>query len=467
MKTKFLLLYTTIITSGAILCNTPANAGNPADKYGNPADKYGYQTEADTTYTLKSCLEFGLENNFAIQISRNDEETEKNKATRANAGLLPTVDASAGYSGSMDILNLTKSRNGSTTSTESGLLSQGLNAGVDVNWTVFDGFRLKTNYERLQEMARIGETRTRIAIEDFIASLTSEYFNFIQQKIRLKNLRYAVTLSKERLRIVEERYIIGNFSRLDLQQARVDFNADSADFIKQQEQLYTSHLRLNELMCSQNMNKRIDVADSVIAVDKVLDFEELWASTLKTNASLIEAEQNRMVADLDMKTVLARNYPYVRLNAGYGYNFSHMDRTSPNIYSNRMNLNLGVTVGFTIFDGNRAMERANAKIAIENAKLQKENLTLSLRTDLETLWHAYTNNLELLALEKENLVAAKENHDIAMERYLLGNLSGIEMREAQKSLLDAEERILTAQYNTKICEISLLQLSGMISRYLE
>jgi len=41
------------------------------------------------------------------------------------------------------------------------------------------------------------------------------------------------------------------------------------------------------------------------------------------------------------------------------------------------------------------------------------------------------------------------------------------MREAQKSLLDAEERILTAEYDTKMCEISLLQLSGKITKYLE
>ena len=54
-----------------------------------------------------------------------------------------------------------------------------------------------------------------------------------------------------------------------------------------------------------------------------------------------------------------------------------------------------------------------------------------------------------------------------MERYLLGDLSGIEMREAQKSLLDAEERILSAQYNTKLCEISLLQISGGILHYLD
>ena len=54
-----------------------------------------------------------------------------------------------------------------------------------------------------------------------------------------------------------------------------------------------------------------------------------------------------------------------------------------------------------------------------------------------------------------------------MERYMLGDLSGIEMREAQKSLLDAEERLLTATYNTKLCEISLMQISGRIKEYLQ
>lgn len=57
-------------------------------------------------------------------------------------------------------------------------------------------------------------------------------------------------------------------------------------------------------------------------------------------------------------------------------------------------------------------------------------------------------------------MTAKDNHDIAMDRYIQGDLSGFEVREAQKSLLDAEERILSAEYNTKLCEISLLQISG-------
>jgi len=53
-----------------------------------------------------------------------------------------------------------------------------------------------------------------------------------------------------------------------------------------------------------------------------------------------------------------------------------------------------------------------------------------------------------------------------MERYKIGDLSGLELREAQNSLLEAEQRLLTAQYNTKLCEISLLQISGKIEEYL-
>ena len=82
-------------------------------------------------------------------------------------------------------------------------------------------------------------------------------------------------------------------------------------------------------------------------------------------------------------------------------------------------------------------------------------------------FETYRTHLEVIHLEKENLLAAKENYEIAMERYLLGDLPGIEMREAQKSLLDAEERILTAKYNTKVCEISLQQISGNVMTYME
>jgi outer membrane protein TolC len=81
---------------------------------------------------------------------------------------------------------------------------------------------------------------------------------------------------------------------------------------------------------------------------------------------------------------------------------------------------------------------------------------------LERLWKSYKNNQRLLGLAEENLEAAGEHHEAAQERFMLGALSGIEMRQAEQNLLDARESLLNAQYNMKICEISLLNLGGQV-----
>lgn len=425
----------------------------------------GTATQAQQVYTLKSCLEDGLQNNYSLRITHNEEQISKNNATLGNAGYLPTLDFTAGYKGTIDNTE-TKSRETSETTRNTGVIDQTANVGLNLNWTIFDGFNISTNYQKLKELERQGETNTRIAIEDFIANLTSEYYNFIQQKIRLMNFRYAVSLSKERLRIVEERYHIGSFSRLDYQQAQVDFNADSAQYMKQQELLHSSRIQLNELMANKNVNQRIIIKDSIIDVHNGLNFEELWDATLNTNASLLRADQNTSLAQLDYKKINSRNYPYLKLNTGYGYTFNKYDI---NATSRRGDLgfNAGLTVGFNIFDGNRRREKQNASLVIKNFRLERQEIELSLRSDLSNLWQAYRNNLQLLELERQNLIVAKEYHIIAKDRYVLGDLSGIEMREAQKSLLDAEERILSAEYNTKLCEISLLQISGKVTKYLE
>ena len=397
--------------------------------------------------TLAEVIATGLENNYNLKIARNEEAMSANNATAANAGYLPTVNASAGYSGTVDTGN-------------GGQLGHGVQAGVNAEWTLFDGFKIQATYSKLQELKRQGATRTRLAIEDYVATLTAEYYNLIQQKIRMRNLNNAVKLSKERLRIVLERYSIGSASRLDLQQAQVDFNADSAQSLKQHELMATSRIRLYELMAVKDMQTPLVLNDSAIDVDATLTHDSLLEATMQLNAELLNKKHDIRLAELEYKATMSRDYPYIKLNAGYNYQHT-IEGTG------RGGVDFGVKVGYNIFDGKRTSQKRNARLNIENADLARMQLEQSLRSDLADLWQAYKNNLRLLSLERENLITAQENHYIAHERYMLGSLSGIEMREAQQSLLDAEERILEAQYNTKLCEISLRQISGDIMSYLE
>ena len=414
--------------------------------------------------TLADFITIGLENNYGLKISRNEEAISSNNATAANAGYLPVVNASAGYSGSYGA-DASHRRTGDIVRSESSL-DHGLQVGLNAEWTIFDGFKIQATYSKLQELKRQGATRTRIDIEDYVATLTAEYYNLIQQKIRMQNLRNAVKLSKERLRIVLERYSIGSASRLDLQQAQVDFNADSAQSLKQYELMATSRIRLYELMAVKDMHTPLVLQDSLIEVDTTLTHDNLLQNTLALNADLLDSKHNVRVAELDYKATMSRDYPYVKLNACYNYQHNRYG-AGTDVSRSNWGADFGVKVGYTLFDGNRTRQRRNAQLNIENADLARLQLEQSLRADLADLWQAYRNNLRLLSLERENLITAQENHYIAHERYMLGDLSGIEMREAQQSLLDAEERILVAQYNTKLCEISLHQLSGEIMKYQE
>ena len=423
--------------------------------------------KSQEAYTLSRILETGLENNYDIRIARNEQEIAENNTTLGNAGFLPSLDLSAGYSGSVN--NIDQKNADGTNPSVNGIHNHGTNLGLNMNWTIFNGFSIVTNYERLKEFNKMGKLNTQLAVEDLIAGLTAEYYNYVRQNIRLSNLSYAVTLSKERLRIVEAHYIIGSKSGLELQQARVDFNADSSRLLTQFEAVYASAITLNRLMALDDVSQKLSVPDTTINPDPYLNKEVLWSLTQQNNTELLLSDRNKTISELDYKSIRSRDYPYLRVNAGYGYTLNHYGSPTANLQEqNTLGFNYGVTLGFTVFDGfNRKREKQNARLIIQNKEFQHERLELSLKADLANIWMAYQNNLELLNLEKENLDVAHDNYSIAMERYRLGDLPGIDLREAQNSLLEAEERLLQASYNTKLCEISLLQLSGQLPTYLQ
>lgn len=415
------------------------------------------------SYNLKQCVETGLENNYSIRIIRNEAQIARNNAIPGNAGYLPNIDISGGLSGSS--YNYNYNYSDGTSNRVNNNNSETANIGVNLNWTLFDGFGIQANYARLKELQIVGELNTRLSIEDLAANIAGVYYSLIRQQIRLRNLRATLNLSKERLRIVEERYFIGATSRLEFQQATVDFNADSSRLISQLETVHASGVRLSALM-ALDPNNPVQISDSTISFNPVLDKSELWDDIILSNTALLISQKNQTLSEIDYKRVASRNYPYVRLNGGYGYttNWYSVGNTD---MQQRLGLNYGVTVGFTLFDGlNRRREQKNAQIQIQNSNLRMQNLELALQADFSNLWMAYQNNLQLWTLEKANLVVAHENHNIAVERYKLGELSGIQLREAQNALLEAEERLSISEYNTKLCEISLMQLSGQILTYL-
>lgn len=422
------------------------------------------QLSGQTIYDLSSCIQTGLENNYSIIVARNREVITENNFTRGNAGFMPTIDFSSRYSGTV---NTTEQRLASgDVNTSRGIHNTAATGSFSMGWSIFRGFSVQNTYKKLGELRDIGELSTQLAIENLVARIIAEYNYLIQQKRLYNNLQFAVDLSRERLRIDEASYLLGRASKLQLLQSRVYFNADSSRLARQSQVLRASEIRLNELMSVDNLGQRFVVADTVLTIDPALEFDNLLAETLNQNTSLQIASRNQTVSQYDYRIISSRAYPYVTLSSGYSGTLN-MYETGNMSSQLTTGVSYGLTVGINLFDGyNKQKDRKNALIELVNRDMQYLQVEQELRADLLTIYSAYTNNLRLLQLEEQNLETAKENLVIAFERYLLGNLPGLDLREVQKSLLDAEERLLSVQYSTKTAEISLMQISGRIMDYL-
>ncbi len=419
---------------------------------------------AQNVYDLEKCITAGLENNYSIILSRNREKVNENNYSRGNAGFLPSLDFSGRYGGT---ITTTEQRLADgTENLTKGIHNTSANAGVALDWTIFRGFSVQTTYKQLGEIQAIGELNTQLAIENLISRIAYEYAFLVQQQRLYKNLEFAVSLSKERVRIDEERYLIGAGSKLQYLQSKVYFNADSSRLARQNEVLRSSEIRLNELMSVDDLGQTLIINDTTLIVNPGLQFDLLLLETLESNTALLIAKKEQVVSQYDYKIISARSYPYLTLSSGYNTTLS-MYESGNSTSDLRNGFNYGVSLGINIFDGyNQQRNRNNARIAIDNSNIEYRQIEQEVKSDLLNIYSGYSNNLRLLRLEEENLATATENLEIAFERYKLGNLSGLDLREVQKSLLDAEERVLLVQFQIKAAEISLLQISGHIFDYI-
>lgn len=418
--------------------------------------------DAQNQMSFKHCIETSIERNLSLQIIRNSELIARKNLNYAIGNFIPTIDTRGTITYS--VMDSRIQRFSGEIQEKSGAKSNTLNTSINLNWNIFDGFAMFANYNKLDETLKLGQLNTRQTVENLIALIGAEYFNYYQQQQRLITLSYVLDLSKERLRISEEKYRIGTISKLDYQQDRVEFNADSSKYLRQLEAIENSRLNLINTMALP-ADSIISITDT-IHVDYALVFDELKKQTLTSNTSILMANQNQILSELDLKIINSRFYPTLFLTGGYIFSRSE-SQTGLTLESKQNGLNYGAGLSFPIlsrFETHR--QRSAAKILIQNASLARKQVELNIIADLTIIYNAYQNNIKVLALEKQNQQTAHNNYTIAQERYRLGNLSGIEMREIQRMYLDAVDRHLVALYQAKLAEISLKQISGRIQEYL-
>lgn len=408
--------------------------------------------------TVENAIEMALKNNYDIVISKNLAMQNSNNNTLGNAGMLPRIDLNA--SGSL-ANNATKQEfsNGLVVD-KNGVQSKNITTGAYLTWTVFDGLKMFGTREKLQELERMGELNAKIQIENTIVKVITSYYSIAMQKQLIIGLKENIIVSEERLKIAQKKFDIGAISKADILQAKVDLNALKSDLMRQNTLLYDAKANLNQLLVQQ-VEQDIDVFDSIPLMSQY-KYDDLKNAIMTNNSDLLFAQKNIEISKYMIKEGKSMAYPKLNLNANYIFSRSQ-NQAGFSLLNQNLGLNLGFTASWTIFNGfNTSNNVKNLQLNLENSTYEFENLKTITQLNLMKAFKKNQDDIAILKLEEENQLLAKENLEIALERFRLGASTSIELKVAQESYEDSIKRLSGSRFNAKISETQLLKLSGGI-----
>lgn len=417
-----------------------------------------FSAKAQEVLRLEDAISIALNNNYAIKLVANDKAIAENNVSYGNAGMLPSITADA--SAAMSIQNTRQTLLSGEIREMDNARNRNSSYGANLRWTIFDGFQMFARYEQLQQLEARSEAQLKAAVLQTVSGVFSTYYELIQQKQLIKATETALELSQFRYQTAESRYKIGRASKLEVLSASVDLNTDTTNLLRQQDNYRNAQVRLNELM-ARDPHLEFEVVQD-LSVNEILDFEQLLVSAMQLNPSLKVALLDQRYAQLEEKRIFGQRYPQVNLTSAYTRSNSR-NAIGFSTESQNVGLNFGVSASMNIFNGfiQRKNER-NAKIEVESAALQVEEITKQIEASLVMAYRTYTTNLELVRLEQKNLDIAQQNLDITLEKFKLGSIAPLEFREAQRNFVEASTRYSTALYQSKMAEIALKQIAGTL-----
>jgi outer membrane protein len=416
----------------------------------------GSELIGQESLTLFQAIKLCLENNYSIQIQKNNLEVADNNNTIGNAGYLPSVDVNASQN---NVFSTGKQELNSGSEREfTGSRNTSFNAGVGLSWTLFDGFSMFINKDKLEIYVAMSNTELQMIIENIVSSIILNYYGVVQEQKLIGVLREAVDLSMTRKKLAGAKISIGSGSKLMLLQSTVDLNADSANLLQELAKLNNLKADLNKIM-GITPEYNFLISDS-INLTRVLQYNDLKSKALSQNTSLELAKSNQAISALNLKDSRSLRYP--KLNFLTGYNFGQSSsETSYAKYNRAYGPSFGFTLSYNLFNGfNTNRQIKNAHVEVGTSEIIYKDTDLGLQTDLYKLYNDYQSNLAVTKLELVNQEVAKENVDIALEKYKIGSINDIELREIQKKYIEAQYQLLLSQFQAKLAEIELLRISG-------
>ncbi len=418
----------------------------------------GTQVFSQNILTLEDAIKLGLEKNYDVMLSKNQQEISKAQNNYGNAGMSPTVSLNA----NLNLANVNSYQEFSTGATQerNGAQSNSTGASANVAWVVFDGLKMFAVKKRLNQNEQLTSLQLKQQMESTVYDIVAAYYTVVKTNELIKAAKQNLVIYEERKKIAVAKFEIGSDSKVDVLLCQTNENKAKSSIVQLELQLLKAKVSLNNLL-ARSVDTEFETTDTIV-VNYNPNLDDLKKTTLQANSSLLISKQNELIVAQGIQEAKSANLPFLQLNAAY--NLVRSQNQAGIVFLNKQNgFNAGLTMGWLLFNGNKNSKLVQERnISLLNQKYRSSLIQQQIDGQVYNSYKSFQLNKQVLELEQQNLNDSKEVLNVSLERYRIGKTNLLETIETQKNLEDAQVRYIEALYAIKMAETDLLRVNGSL-----
>lgn len=402
-------------------------------------------------YTLESCINIALQNNYGVISARNSYDAARGQIYTAWGDFLPTASISASanrnWPGFFDSYIQTY-----RTDSYSGSLNFSQTYG---GLGLYQYANLRRRYnERGSAFYDLSSARS-----DLVQQVKQNYYDLLRTKMLVDVASDAVKRGEERLRVTQSRYDLGSASMSDVLKAKVQYGNDKLDLVAQTNAHRIARANLAYTM-GIDVNREIEVEEVFPQREFEIPFGQALSEALSNNPDyrkagfdLGTARDLRLISYANFLPSLTLGLRHSTSVAEFGSLTDFKERDAS--YTAYASLSFNIFNGFNDYAALRAARR-NVETARQGFKDTENRVALEVKQaflDIE-------QSEETRKLAEESVAAAQEDLNLVREKYNLGAATILEVLDAEVSLKEAQTNRVQAIFDYNLAVSRLEKVMG-------
>lgn len=407
--------------------------------------------EVSQKWTLRSCLDYAIENNIQLKKSRVNELSGLEDTKRAKAQLFPSLSASV-TQGYVNYPSSDVDKNNSYSG----------NYSINANWTVFDGAQRNKAIKQQKLQNEMDKLSTEQGEDDIQIAIVQTYMQVLYAMESVRINENTVETSKAQRDRAEELYKAGSISLVDFSQLESQYSTDKHQLVVAQTSLDNYKLQLKQLLeldITQDIELSLSDIEETWVLAPLPDKQVIYTTSLAVMPQIKISELSLENAELEKQKAKASYWPTISMNAGVGT--GHLSGTNysfGNKIWNNFNESFGITIKIPIFTNRENKTAYNkAKLAITTSQLELINSQKELLKTVEGIYLDATSAQSQYLSAKERLSYVQQSFKLTEEQFFLGMKNTLEMLTEKNNLLSAQQEVLQSKYMA-IMSIQLLNI---------